>query len=64
MKSIFTKAFWEYAGERAIKVASSTALGILGTGATGVMAVDWLNLVSAVGISTLVSILTSVVSAK
>jgi len=64
MRTIFTKAFWEFAGERAIKTAAHTAIAVLGTGAMGLANVDWQNTLSIVGGATLLSILNSVVSAK
>jgi hypothetical protein len=61
---MFTKAFWTYAGERAIKTFSQTALAYLGTGSLGLFSVDFLALGSLAGGAALLSILTSVVSSK
>lgn len=54
------KAFWSYAGERAIKTFAQTALATIGVGATGLLAVDWLNVVSVSGLAGVMSLLTSV----
>jgi len=60
---IFTRAFWAYAGERAIKTVAQTALALLGVGTlTGILAVAWVPLVSAVALAGLISVLTSVVA--
>ncbi len=57
---IFTKDFWIYAGERAIKTVAQTAVAFIGTGTTGLFEVDWLNLASVSVVAGLVSILTSI----
>lgn len=61
---IFTKTFWAYAGERAIKTVAQTAIAVIGTGMTGILAVDWQGVVSASLLAGLVSVLTSVASEK
>jgi len=59
--TIFTKAFWRYAGERAVKTFAQALLGVLtGTQIAGVGSVGWLAALSMAGIATLVSVLTSV----
>lgn len=57
---IFTKTFWAYAGERAVKTVAQAALGAIGTGAVGILAVDWQGVVSIALMAGLVSVLTSV----
>jgi len=59
---IFTKSFWAYAGERAIKTVAQAALAVIGTGAVGVLAVDWQGVVSVAVMAGVVSVLTSVAS--
>ena len=61
--NIFSKAFLQYAGERAIKTAAQVALaGGIGTIGFGVADVAWPILLSTVGLSALASVLTSVVT--
>jgi hypothetical protein len=62
MMFIFTKAFWSYAGERAIKTVAQAALAVIGTGAVGILAVDWQGVVSVAVMAGVVSILTSITS--
>lgn len=57
---IFTRAFWSYAGERAIKTVAQAALAVIGTGAVGILNVDWQGVVSVALMAGLVSVLTSV----
>ncbi len=54
------KMFWSYAGERALKTFAQTALATIGVGVTGLLAVDWLNVVSVSGLACVMSLLTSV----
>ena len=58
---IFTRAFWSYAGERAIKTVAQAGLAAIGTGALGILAVDWTGIGSVAALAGVVSILTSVV---
>jgi hypothetical protein len=59
---IFTKAFWSYAGERAVKTVAQTAIAALTVGGvTGVLDVAWVPLASGVALAGLVSVLTSIV---
>ena len=62
--TMFTKAFWEYAGERAIKTFAQTAIATLGAGTVGLFLIDWATLRSVAGGAALLSLLTSVVTLK
>lgn len=58
--TMWTKAFWRDATERAIKTAAQSTIGVLT--ATSVDAIDWEGGVVAVAVATAVSVLTSIVS--
>ena len=58
---IFTKAFWAYSGERAVKTVAQAALAAIGTGALGILAIDWAGIGSIAALAGVVSILTSIV---
>ena len=61
---IMTRAFWTYSAERAIKTFAQAAIAYLGTGTVGLLAVDYTGLFSIAGGAALLSVLTSVVTAK
>jgi hypothetical protein len=61
---MFSKEFWSYSGERAIKTVAQSALAYLGTGSVGLFTVDWTGLLSISLGAGLLSILTSIVSKK
>tara|TARA_R110000822_G_C14982709_1_gene458697 strand:+ start:385 stop:576 length:192 start_codon:yes stop_codon:yes gene_type:complete len=61
---MFTRQFWQYSGERAIKTFAQAAIAVLGTGAVGLFSIDWVSLVSVSGGAAFLSILTSVVTKK
>lgn len=56
-----TKEFWVSAGERAVKTFAQSLLATLIV-FTGVLDVNWINSLSAAGLATLVSVLSSIVS--
>lgn len=58
---IFSKAFWSYSGERAVKTVAQAALAAIGTGALGILAIDWAGVGSIAALAGVVSVLTSVV---
>ena len=61
--TIFTRAFWTYAGERATKTVAQTAIALLTVGGiSGVLDVAWVGLASAVALSGIVSVLTSLLA--
>lgn len=61
---MFTKSFVKDLAERAIKTFAQSAVAVLTAGATGVLDVDWVNVLSVSLLATLVSVLTSVASGK
>jgi hypothetical protein len=61
---MFSRAFWEYAGERAIKTFAQTAIATLGAGTVGLFSIDWSALLSVAGGAALLSLLTSLVAVK
>mgnify|MGYP003656018126 FL=1 len=61
---MFSKEFWSYSGERALKTVAQSALAYLGTGSVGLFTVDWTGLLSISLGAGLLSILTSIVSKK
>jgi len=61
---MFTREFWTYAGERAIKTVAQSALAFLGTGTVGLFTIDWFSLGSVSLGAGLLSILTSIVTVK
>ena len=54
------KAYWTYAGERAVKTVAQTALATIGVGAAGILDVDWANIASVSVLAGVMSLLTSV----
>lgn len=60
MSSLTTKAFWAAAGERAVRTFAQSLVAVGLTGATGILDVDWAAALSASGLASLLSILTSV----
>jgi threonine dehydrogenase-like Zn-dependent dehydrogenase len=61
---MFTLAFWNYAGERAIKTVAQSAVAFLGTGTIGLFTIDWTSLLSVSLGAGLLSILTSIITKK
>lgn len=61
---MFDQRFWIAAAERAIKTFAQSLLALIGTGAVGIMDLDWLQMLAVATTATVVSILTSVVSAN
>jgi len=61
---MWTPEFWKDAAERALKTAAQVALAIVtATAGLGVTDIDWATTASVVGLATLASVLTSIISA-
>ena len=60
----FSREFWSYSGERAIKTVAQAAVAFLGSGSIGLFTIDWLSLASVSLGAGLLSVLTSVISHK
>ena len=58
---IFTKAFWNYSLERAIKTVAQAGLAAIGSGALGILSIDWVGIGSIAALAGVVSVLTSIV---
>lgn len=61
--SIYTRAFWRDASERAYKSAAQAAILAIGGGAVNVLTLDWATVAGASGGGLLLSLLTSIASA-
>ncbi len=61
---MFDIRFWKAAGERAVKTFAQTLVALIGTGAVGIMSLDWPQMLSISATATLLSVLTSVASAN
>lgn len=57
---LWTKAFWQGAGERAIKTFAATLAGLLTGNGIGLLDVDWAQALSVSGLATLVSFLIAI----
>lgn len=63
MNSLTSREFWADCAERAVKTAAQAAIGVLGTGAVGLLQIDWANVGSVTLMAALISVLTSIASA-
>lgn len=57
---LWTKAFWQGAGERALKTFFQTLVALIGTSSVIVQNVDWLYVVSGALLAAILSIATSI----
>lgn len=57
---MFTADFWRDALERACKTAAQAAAGAIGTGALGIIDVDWTGVAAAAALGFILSIITSI----
>jgi len=56
------KAYWAFAGERAIKTVAQVAIATIGVGAVGILDVEWGQVVSVAALAGIISLLTSVLT--
>lgn len=56
------KAYLDYAVERAVKTVAQTAIATIGVSVTGVLEVDWLNVLSVSALAGIMSMLMSVLA--
>lgn len=61
---MFDSRFWVAASERAIKTFAQTLVALIGTGAIGIMDLDWLQMLSVAATATVLSVLTSIASSN
>lgn len=61
---MFDSRFWIAASERAVKTFAQTLVALIGTGAVGVLEIDWLQMLSISATATILSILSSVASSN
>ena len=61
---MFDSRFWIAASERAAKTFAQTLVALIGTGAVGVMDIDWLQMLGISATATILSLLSSVASAN
>ncbi len=58
--SFTTGKFWTAAVERATKTVAQTAVALIGTGALGILDVDWQGVASGAALAGVLSLLTSI----
>jgi hypothetical protein len=56
------KAYWGFAGERAVKTVAQVAMATIGVTAAGIIEVDWVQVLSVSALAGLMSLLTSVLT--
>ena len=59
-KKVKCKEWWKAAAKRAVKTMAQTAASLLGTGAVGILDVDWVAVGSATLLAGVLSLLTSI----
>ena len=55
-------AYWNFAGERAVKTVAQVALATIGVTAAGLLDVDWVQVASVSALAGVMSLLTSVLT--
>jgi len=61
---MWTRAWWQAAAERALKTVAQTLVALIGANAVDVTTLDWPSLLGIAATAGIVSILTSIGSAK
>lgn len=61
---MFDSRFWMAASERALKTFAQTLVALIGTGAVGILEIDWVQMLSISATATVLSVLSSVASAN
>jgi len=56
------KAYWGFAGERAVKTVAQVAIATIGVSAVGILDVDWSQVASVAALAGVMSLLTSVLT--
>jgi hypothetical protein len=56
--------FWKATAERAVKTFAQSLLAVLSAGSLGLLQVDWVTSLSTAGMTTLLSLLSSVASSR
>jgi hypothetical protein len=56
------KAYWNFAGERAVKTVAQVAIATIGVTAAGIIEVDWVQVLSVSALAGVMSLLTSVIT--
>ena len=54
--------YWAFSGERALKTAAQAAISVIGVDAMGILAVNWVNVLSVSALAATMSLLTSVLT--
>lgn len=63
-RNLYDPAFWTAAAERAVRTLAQALLAAISTGAAGLLDVNWTAAFSIAGLAAVLSVLTSVASAK
>jgi hypothetical protein len=61
---MWTALFWKATAERALKTFAQSFVATIGIGATDLLNIGWQQALSVAGLATLISVLTSLASAK
>ncbi|MGN9908629.1 holin [Phytohabitans sp. LJ34] len=56
---MLTRKFWKQVAERAVKTFAQAAVAVIAGDELGMLAVDWLNVLSVAGLAAIISVFTS-----